>query len=154
MSERKTVYILNSSNIGKAANSIAVILKNHTKEDPCPREKLAEDTNLTTGQISTVIKYMRRCSERDLERFIRYYPISSKKGYYLPASFEDFAPCYATLEKWLASLKRTIEPMRKKMEEEGIDWREYLPGDEAEEIENYLDKISETNKDTSWFLDK
>ena len=153
MGERKSVYVLNSGNIGKATNTTAQILRNYSKDNPCPKQLLAESTGYTVGQVSTIIKYMRRCSEENLEKYIRFYPVSSKRGYFFAESFEDFAPCYATLEKWLASLKRTIEPMRRKMEMEGIDWKAYLPAGEGENIENYLENVEETNKDTSWFLD-
>lgn len=152
MGKRRAAYVLNSSNYGQAARTLSHIIMKHDRDNPCPREKLEEDTGYTKGQISSIIKYMRRCSEKDLELYIRWYPISSKKGYFFPKVWNDFAPCYATLEKWLASLKRTIEPMREKMLREGIDWRDYLPKDEDEDIENYLADIPEMGK-SSWFYE-
>ena len=150
----KTPYVLTSKTIGKAANECAMLIKEYSKENPISTDALVENTNFTKGQISTIIKYMRRCSENDLERYIKWYPISSKKGYYFPKSFEEFAPCYATLEKWCASLHRTIEPMRRKMQQEGINWKDYLPEEDSEIVDNYLDEIEEMTKDRAWFYDE
>ena len=44
--------------------------------------------------------------------------------------------------------------MREQMQKEGIDWRQYLPKAEDNEIvTNYLEDVEETNKDTAWFLE-
>ena len=154
MKVSKTFFSLNSDNIGGKANEIVTVLRNYSRDNPCPRAKLAEETSLTTGQVSTVVKYMRRCSEKDLDKFIPYYPISSKKGYFLPSNWEDFAPCYATLEMWIASMTRTIRPMRDKMIAAGVNWRQLIPEGDGEDYYNWLEDVPEQNKDTSWFLDK
>ena len=159
MGRRKDIYELTSENIGRAANECARIISLYSADEPCPRVKLSEETQLTSGQISTVIKYMRRCSEKDLERYIRFYPISCKRGYFFAKSFTEFAPCFVTLTKWHESLKRTIEPMRTKMEKEGIDWRAWIPEKDEETFLNYLQNegasgIDEMNKHTSWFMEE
>ena len=152
--DRKIPFRLTSNNIGKAANQCAYLIKEHSKENPITTDSLMESTGFTKGQISTIIKYMRRSSEQDISRYIRWYPVSSKRGYFFAKNFEEFGPCYATLEKWAASLHRTIQPMREQMQREGIDWRQYLPKAEDNEIvSNYLEDVEETNKDTAWFLE-
>lgn len=148
------IFIIDSDNIKVKANEIVTVLRNYSRDKPRPRAELAKATKLTIGQVSRVIKYMRRCSEKDINRFIPYYPISSKRGYFLPARWEDFAPCYATLEMWIASMTRTIRPMRDKMIESGINWRKYIPDKEGEDYASWLEEIPEQNKDTSWFLDR
>jgi hypothetical protein len=155
--EVKKMFRLDNPDIMKQkANDVVSLLKHYTSADPCPADKLAEDSGLTKGQLARVIKYMRRCSESDLERYIAYYPISSKKGYFLPKQWDDFAPCFATLNAWVMSLQRTIEPMKQKMELAGVDWRKYMTakycGEYSDELDNWLDSIPEQNKDTSWFL--
>lgn len=150
----KIPFRLTSDTIGKAANQCALIIREGSKEKPVSTNELIEVTGFTKGQISTIIKYMRRSSEQNISKYIRFYPVSSKKGYFFAKNFEEFGPCYATLEKWAASLHRTIQPMREKMQQEGIDWRQFLPKEEDMQIvHNYLDDVAETNKDTSWFLD-
>lgn len=145
-------YRLDSKSIGPAANGVSRIIMRYSKENPCNKNVIIEETGFTLGQVNSIIKYMRRCSEENLERYIKYYPISSKKGYFFPKTFEEFAPCYITLMKWAHSLLRTIEPMRKKMEEAGIDWQSQIP--EPEEFSNYLDEIEEIDKDNSWFMEE
>lgn len=140
---------LTSDFMPDVANKVAALLRNSTKDNPYPSEQLAEDSGLTTGQLHTIIKYMRRCSEEDLEKFIRWYPLSCKRGYYLAESWNDLLPCFVTLYQWSESLKRTIEPMRIKMDQEGIDWRSSLFTDLPEDDGT----IEEMNKDTAWFLD-
>ena len=153
--EVKAVFRLTSDNIAQKANEIVSILRTHSPADPCSCPVLMEGTGLTKGQVSTVIKYMRRCAEKDLEKYIPYYPISSKRGYYLPTKWDDFARCYATLEMWIASLTRTIRPMRTKMIKEGVDWRKYIIlSENPEEYSSWLEDIPEQNKETSWFLDQ
>lgn len=144
---------LNTANIKEYANKIVTILKD--SEKPVTKAKLAEEIGLTEGQLSQVIKYMRRCAEMDLERFIPYYPISSKKGYSLPHEYKDFLPCFYTLYMWSKSLERTIEPMKQKMQKEGIDILEYANSkDNFEFCDNFLHDLEEINKHTSWFLEK
>jgi hypothetical protein len=88
-----------------------------------------------------------------LDKFIPFYPVSSKKGYFLPSNSQDFIECYITLEAWVHSLEKTITPMRLKMVKDGVDWTQYKQ-DEEDYSGNYLDEIPETNKDTSWFMDE
>lgn len=149
------VDVLTSNDIAEAANRCVTVLRHFNKEQPCPSLSLQESLGLTKGQLSRLIKYMRRSCESDLQRFIAYYPISSKKGYFLPSKWEDFAPCFVTLAKWVSSLHRTIEPMRKKMEEAGIDYEEItgINDEYRDSINEFYDSIDEMNKDTSWFLD-
>ncbi len=157
MGERKNIYVLKSTNINEAARKCALVIRDYSSDNPCPSKQLAEETQFTDGQIRRIIKYMRRCSEEDLEKYIKYYPISSKKGYYFPESWEQFAPCFVTLTKWHESLRRTIEPMRRKMDEEGIDWTNWIPETDTEQFINYLEEleneIPEINKHTSWFYE-
>lgn len=145
---------LTTANIKDFSNKVVTILKN--SDSPIPKVKLSDEIGLTTGQLSTVIKYMRRCSLEDLEHYIAYYPISSKRGYTLPRSFRDFLPCYYTLYCWAESIKKTIKPMEIKMSQEGIDVMEYAQSakDNFDFQENYLRDIEEINKTTSWFLEK
>jgi hypothetical protein len=150
----KAVVRLTSDNISSKANDVVSILRNYSRKTPCARDELAEQAGLTVGQVSTVIKYMRRCCEKDLEKYIPYYPISSKHGYFFASKWEDFAPCYATLEMWMTSIARKIKPMRDKMIKAGVDWHKYIPDATKEDYENWLENIPEQNKDTSWFLDE
>ena len=152
MARARTPYTLTSTNISQKANEVVLILRKYNKANPCPMAVLQEETGLTKGQISTVIKYMRRCSSDNLDRFIPYYPISSKKGYFLPSCSQDFIDCYITLALWTCSLVKTIAPMEAKMARDGIDWHDYLPEERQYDI-NYLDEIPEVNKDTAWFMD-
>lgn len=150
-------FTLTDENIGKKANEIATILRSFSKESPCSKQVLVEMTSLTTGQVSRVIKYMRRCSEQDFSRFIRFYPVSSKKGYFLPKSWGDFLDCYISLSSWCESLTRTIQPMKQQLELEGYDWEviERLKANcKKDDIDNYLESIPEMNKDSSWFADE
>lgn len=153
MSRAKTTYVLNSITIRPKANEIVSVLRNYTKAHPCPMATIKEKTGLTDGQVHKVIKYMRRCSEKNFDKFIPYYPISTKKGYYLPAKWSDFVDCYITLQSWANSLNRTVQPMRIKMEKEGIDWIERVK--ETHEFEgSYLDELDEINKNTAWYLEE
>lgn len=154
MGERKNVYVLDSITIRPKANEVVSILRNYSKDNPCPSAKIAEETGLTKGQVSKTIKYMRRCSEQNLDRYIAFYPISSKKGYFFPHSWDDFIECYITLQSWANSLDRTIKPMRKKMEKEGINWKSYIDEEHHEFEGTYFDELDEINKDTAWYLDK
>ena len=154
-----TPFRLTSLNIGTKAREVALILRTHFKDNPISSIKLAEQTSLTRGQLSRVVKYMRRCSLSDLETFIAYYPISSKKGYYYPQSWEDFAPCYFTMVSWASSILKTCAPMEEKMRKENIDIAEHIKEAQANKMDEFneynylLDDIEEINKDTSWFLD-
>ena len=151
MSER-TPFRLTEEIKNKKANDIVAILRQYSKDNPCPTEVLMDELQLSKGQISTVIKHMRRSSCNNLDRYINYYPISSKRGYFLPSDSSDFVDCYITLALWICSLAKTIKPMEEQMIKKGINWREYIPQDREDDI-NYLDEIPEMNKDTSWFMD-
>ena len=153
MPRTKTPFTLTPSNIASKANEIVFVLRTHSKDEPCPADVLCEATQLTKGQLSTVIKYMRRCSCENLDKFIPFYPVSSKKGYFLPSNSQDFIECYITLEAWVHSLEKTITPMRLKMVKDGVDWTQYK-NDNEDYSGNYLNEILETNKDTSWFMDE
>lgn len=144
---------LNSNNIKDYANKFVYILRDETS--PIPKEKASEELGLTLGQMSALVKYMRRCSLSDM-RYIRYYPISSKKGYTLPREWKDFLPCFATLYQWAGSILKTIEPMREKMESEGINITQYMMlmgADDLEAADNYLEGMK-IDKDTSWFYEE
>lgn len=151
----RTTYVLDSKTMPKKANEVVSVLKDHSGKNPCLGAVLAGKVGLTKPQLARVIKYMRNCSLADLDNFIAYYPISTKKGYFLPERWSDFAPCYVTLEAWISSLSKSIAPMRKKMTQEGIDWKEEVEAkrQEKKDYDNWLDDIPEMNKDTSWFLD-
>lgn len=155
MGRAKTIYTITSKNIGNAAAKVAMTIKGHTKDMPITRTDLVNETKFTSGQLSTIIKYMRRCALNDLERYIKWYPISCKKGYYFAEEWEDFLPCYSTLIQWVTSLNTSIAPMKQKMEKEGIDWRDYIKqNSNNESLINYLDEIPEINGDTSWFYEE
>lgn len=144
---------LTSTNIKEYANRFIYMLR--SEDGPLAKDEAAEQLNLTAGQMSALVKYMRRCSLADMERYIRYYPISSKKGYTLPKAWEDFLPCFSTLYQWAGSILKTIEPMREKMEKEGINIAEYLKNagaDDLEDTDNYLEGMR-IDKDTSWFYE-
>jgi len=145
---------LTTDNIKRYSNKVVDILK--TSTGPVSKAQLCEDLGLSIGQLSTIIKYMRRCSLEDLERYIPYYPISCKRGYTLPRNYRDFLPCYYTLYNWSESLKKTIKPMELKMIQEGIDICAYAESvrDDHSFQENYLSDLDEINKTTSWFLEK
>lgn len=157
MAERKhnPFARLSSSNIGEYANKIVHALNNSA--DPVPAPELCDELRLSKGQLATVIKYMRRCSLKNFGRYIKFYPISSKRGYSLPKSWEEFKPCFATLYLWSRSLLKTIEPMKRKMIEEGIDYEEYiknLKSEEEDDEENYLDLLELAREGSdNWFFD-
>lgn len=151
MSKRQVLYVLTDRTIRDCANEICKILQDYTKEKPCPATVLMEETGLTRGQLSTVIKYMRRCSEKDLEKYIRYYPISSKKGYFFSKKSEDFASYFLTLNAWSESVKRTIAPALIKLTRDGVNLEKYMPRDnEPVDIDSYLIDMPEMGK-KSWF---
>lgn len=154
MAKRKNQYVLDSITIRPKANEIVSILRNHNSAAPCSTAELIDKTGLTKGQVAKTIKYMRRCSEEDLFKFIPYYPISSKKGYYFPAKWDDFVDCYITLQSWANSLDRTIKPMRKIMDATGVDWRSRIDEEKHEFEGTYFDDLDEINKDTAWYLEE
>lgn len=145
---------LDSISIRDYANKFVRILR--CADGPISRDDATMLLDLSSGQVSTLVKYMRRCALQDLERYIPYYPISSKQGYTLPHNYKDFLPCFATLYLWSHSLITTIEPMREKMEKEGIDIAAYIHDklvSNSKESDNYLVEIPEMNADSSWFFD-
>ena len=144
---------LDSENIKQFSKQFCMMLM--SSPDPIPKQKISEDLGLTSGQMSAVVKYMRRCSEANLEKYIRYYPISSKHGYTLPKSWEDFLPCFSTLYCWANSIMRTIDPMREKMEKEGIDIAEYMKqqGKVSDLTDKYLEGMV-IDQETSWFYEE
>ena len=144
---------LTNKNIGEYARKFIYLMRDSNGE-PVSKKVVCENLELTVGQVSSLVKYMRRCAENDLERFIPYYPISSKKGYTLPHSYMDFLPCFTTLFLWANSLARTIDPMKRKMRKEGIDIEEYIKETKRELPENYLEDLVEMNADTSWFIEE
>lgn len=133
------------------ANAIARILKDYDIDNPCSRTELCEMTNLSPGQLSSAIKYMRRCSEEDIEKFIRFYPISSKKGYFFPHKWSDFSAYYVTMLRWSRSLERTIKPCLEKMMKEGVNFDEIM-NEQDDSADNYLHDPS-IDKDSAWFFD-
>ena len=143
---------LTSKNIGGYARDFVLLMRDYG-DAPVPKKDVCEKLDLTVGQVSSLVKYMRRCAEKDLERFIPYYPISSKQGYKLPHTYRDFLPCFTTLYLWCISLARTIEPMKEKMEREGINVGEYIRETQCDFQDNYIEDLLEMNADTSWFLD-
>lgn len=154
-----TPFRLTSENIGPKAREVALLLRTHFKDNPIPSLELAEQAHLTKGQLSSVIKYMRRCSHVDLETYIAYFPISSKKGYFYPQKWEDFAPYFYTQVSWANSILKTCAPVEEKMRKEGVDVGKYIKEAQAVRMDEFgeynylLDDIEEINKDTSWFLD-
>lgn len=114
-----SVTRLNSDTIRDYANKVVKILR--MSDAPVSKQSLCEQLGLTTGQVSSVMKYMRRCAEQDFYRFIPFYPISSKSGYSFMKKPNDFLPCFLTLEEWSGSVRRTIAPMRRYLEENGVN---------------------------------
>lgn len=143
---------LTNKNVNEYARKFIYLMLNN--DGPVPKKTICEELGLTVGQVSSLVKYMRRCAEKDLEKFIPYYPISSKQGYKLPHGYNDFLPCFTTLFLWCNSLARTIEPMRRKMLEQGINVDEYIKETKLDFQDNYLDELIEMNADTSWFIEK
>ena len=154
MSKHKNTYVLDSITIRPLANKVVTILRRYDNDNPCPTQTIKEQTGMTDGQVRKVIKYMRRCSEQDLDRYIPYYPISSKHGYFLPSSWDDFVKCYITLQSWANSLDRTIKPMRRKREREGVDWKSQIEDERHEFDGTYFEELDEINKDTAWYLEE
>jgi hypothetical protein len=153
MEEKRATIRLNDDVRKDKANQFVSILKTYTKDNPCPTEVLADETGLTQGQVRAIIKFMRRAPEEDFDKFIKYYPISSKRGYFMANEEhpEDYLPCFVQLYKWCESLKRTIDPMRVKLEESGINLVPYIySGDEAQEDEETIPSI---DKDSAWFME-
>ena len=146
------VVQLTNKNLNDYARQFSMLLQEYGGS-PIAKKTVCEKLGLTTGQVSTLVKYMRRCSEEDLERYIYYYPISSKQGYKLPRNTREFLPCFTTLYLWSKSLERTIEPMKRKMLRDGIDIDAYIKEVKRDIPDNYLEDLVEMNADTSWFLD-
>lgn len=142
-------FRLSEKNMPQKANEIALILKDKEWHN---RTKLAETVGLTEGQLSVVIKFMRRSSETDLGRYIAFYPISSLRGYKFCKNWEEFAPYYITMRSRAESIMRTIKPVEEKMNIEKINWLEYLP-EEMDPIQysEYLESLPAMGKD-SWFM--
>lgn len=125
-------------------NAIYKILRHSDR--PVSADELSELTNLTRGQISSAIRYMRQQSILDYNKFIKYYILSGRKGYKLPASDDDYAVCYASLKRWACSIMKTIEPLEKKLIEAGYDPDRIFS---ISEDDNRL----ETSADGSWGVD-
>lgn len=152
MDTEKSVFILTQDKMAEKANIIVFILKNYSKDEPCNSALLADKAGLKEAQMHTVIKYMRRCSEKDFEKYIWYYPLSSKKGYFLPKKAEDFASYYITMSAWYQSLQRTVKPARELLIKAGIDLSQYEPKTN-DDFYNYLNDIPDMDKDSSWFME-
>lgn len=148
----KPVFVLTQDNIASKANDIYKVLINTSRSSPISSGELAEKVGLKESQLHTVIKYMRRSSEKDFEEYIQYYPISTKKGYFFPKTAEDFVPYYITMRAWYLSLQRTVDPARKMILEAGIDLSTYET-EKTNDVHNYLDDIPEMDKHSSWFME-
>jgi hypothetical protein len=160
--EEKKRFTRDSKYFNEKARMVVMYLRDYSKDNPCNSKALAEFVGISESNLHGIIKYMRRCSEEDLEKFISFYPISSKKGYFLPRNWDDFAPYFCTMYSWYNSVKRTIEPAKEKMQKEGIDYKSLLKSkkfegfDSFEDYENYLMHLDDDpiiDKDTAWFLD-
>ena len=153
MEEQRATIRLNDSVRKDKANQFVAILRTYTKDNPCPTEVLADETGLTQGQVRAIIKFMRRAPEEDFDKFIKYYPISSKRGYFMAREEhpEEYLPCFVQLYKWSESIKRTIDPMRAKLEEAGIDLIPYIYSDG--EIQEDDEEIPSIDKDSAWFME-
>lgn len=146
-------FRLTKDNINDKANEIVSILRFCKVENPCPSKKIMELTGLTQNQLSRTIQFMRRKTEEDFDKYIKYYPISCGKGYYTARADhpEDYLAGYVELHQWCESLKRTIMPMRRMLIDAGIN---------VEEFENSLKDGSPFEEDynmeskfRAWFLE-
>lgn len=124
------------------ANLIYKVLKDNRERYVLSCE-LKEKTGLTTGQISSAIRFTRQQSLVDYERFINYYIVSGRKGYKLPDGIEDYAKCYASLRRWASSIIKTIQPMREVLSENGYDPDRILALSDS-------DNTLETTPEGSW----
>lgn len=146
--EKQPFFSLTKKNLPEKANEVFMILKDKEWHN---RTVLAESVGLSEGQLSTVIKYMRRSSETDLEKYIAYYPISSAHGYKFCTNWEEFAPFYLTMKARAESILRTITPVMKKIHQEQIDLTNYMQDRmDADEYNRYLESLPDMGKD-SWF---
>lgn len=135
---------LSEEQLKQRVNVIYKVLRQNDK--PVSAIKLSEETNLTKGQLSSAIRYMRQQSLTDYDHFIKYYFISGRKGYSLPKSIDDYAICYASLKRWAYSIMNTIRPLERKLIEAGFD------PDRIMSISSDNNKI-ETSADGSWGID-
>ena len=143
---------LNSDNIKDYANKVVAILKN--AEEPISKPALSERLGLTPGQVSSVIKYIRRCAEDDFYKYIPYYPISSKRGYSFMRKPNDFLPCYLTLYEWSESVQRTIGPMGRYLEDNGVNIAAELEARRNDpDYDNYLNGVPDMAED-AWHHEK
>lgn len=124
------------------ANLIYKVLR-EDRERYISSDELKEKTGLTTGQISSVVRFIRQQSLVDYKKFIDYYIVSGRKGYKLPDGIEDYAICYASLRRWASSIMKTIQPMRVVLEESGYDPDRILALSDC-------DNTIETTPDGSW----
>lgn len=135
---------LSEEQLKQRVNAIYKVLSQN--ECPVSADQLSEETNLTKGQLSSAIRYMRQQSLTNYDHFIKYYFISGRKGYSLPRSIDDYAVCYASLKKWACSIMNTIRPLERKLIEAGFD------PDRIMAISSDNNKL-ETSADGSWGID-
>ena len=124
------------------ANLIYKVLRDN-RDRYVSGDELKEITGLTTGQISSAVRFTRQQSLVDYKRFINYYIVSGRKGYKLPDDIEDYAKCYGSLRRWASSIIKTIQPMRAVLEEAGYDPDRLL-------VLSDDDNVLETTPDGSW----
>lgn len=132
--------------ISEMAKRVCLVLKNDASRDnPMSGAALADNLGLTRGQLSSVIKYMRRCSLLSFDKFIGWYPVSSKNGYYFAESVEDMIPCFRALYWWSESIAKTILPLKKAIIETGFDIADVIRRDENEEddFSNYINNYDD-----------
>lgn len=144
------------------ANMIYRILK--AKDDIVSTKELCELTNLSQGQIRNAVEYARDRAVLEPDKFIRFYFLSSKKGYRLPSQdpdkrVDEIAACFATLHSWSRTLYRRITPLERFLNQNGVQTQNLYEKDD-----NYDEHLSEYIGDTfgmvkddddpqGWFLE-
>jgi len=108
-------------------------------------KKVAEVTKLTEGQIKYAVKHERRLFLDSPEDCGQSYILSSKKGYKLPKTDDDYVALYKTLYAWGKSVLTTVSPIGQYLALKGYDVQEIRK--EAMESHGLSDSI---DKDTAW----
>ena len=133
--------------IAQVANIAARELRKYDKDNRLPGDEWAKMLHLTRGQLSTVIAYMRECSIADYDKFINWYPLSSKKGYWFGTSIEEVIPCFRALYWWSTTLNKRISPLKEQIQKAGYDIHDVIfhidPDEEHKYEDNYIDHFGE-----------
>ena len=104
-----------------AENSRKIVAVLKEADAPINSNKLVELTGLNKSKISAAIKYQRRWFLDHPARTEYNYIISTKRGYKMPQSDEEYIAFFQTLYSWSKSVRGTISAVEKYLEANGHD---------------------------------